>query len=238
MLVNCDVTGLEVVVAAELSGDKVLGQEIITDAKAIHTNNQKAFNLPDRRDAKFFKFRLLYGTSAYGFANDSTFAHIRGNEKFWQGVMDAYYAKYRGIDQWHKKLIREAQENGRLEIPSGRFYPITPDYTKREPWPLTIIKNYPVQGFGADLVMLARLEAYKRLRAAGIEALLISTIHDSIVADTPSKNVEQVARILFDSIAAVPELCKKVFDYDFKLPLTSEVQVGPNKKNMEELTIH
>jgi hypothetical protein len=83
--------------------------------------------------------------------------------------------------------------------------------------------------------MLARLEARKRLREAAIECLLISTIHDSIVADTPAKNAEAVGRILFDSIEAVPRLCKQVFDYDFILPLTSEVQIGPNKRDMKEL---
>jgi DNA polymerase-1 len=92
-----------------------------------------------------------------------------------------------------------------------------------------------VQGFGADLVMLARLEARKRLREAGIEALLISTIHDSIVADCPEENVETVGRILNDSVEAVPDLCRQVFDYDFSLPLTAEVQFGPNKKQMKDL---
>lgn len=179
----------------------------------------------------------LYGATAYGYSTDGDFVGVSRSDKYWQGVIDAYYAKYTGIAAWHQKLIREAQETGRLEIPSGRFFPIVPDYNKREPWPLTIIKNYPVQGFGAELVMLARLEARKRLREAGIECLLISTIHDSIVADTPKQNVEQVGRILFDSIEAVPGLCKKVFDYDFSLPLTSEVQYGPNKKDMKDLII-
>lgn len=102
-------------------------------------------------------------------------------------------------------------------------------------WPITVIKNYPVQGFGADLVMLARLEASKRLKASGLEYKLISTIHDSIVADCPSENVESVGRILNDSIEYVPTLCKQVFGYDFSLPLTSEVQYGPNKKELVDL---
>jgi DNA polymerase-1 len=180
----------------------------------------------------------LYGATDYGYANDSDFVDVSRDRKFWADVIEKYYTKYRGIAQWHKDLILEAQTTGRLEIPSGRHYPIVPDYTKREPWPLTIIKNYPVQGFGADLVMLARLEARRRLREAAIVCDLISTIHDSIVADTPSENVEQVGRILFESIEAVPALCKKVFDYDFSLPLTSEVQYGMNKKEMKELTFH
>lgn len=60
MLVNCDVKGLEVVCAAQLSGDKVLSQEII-NGEDIHGNNQAAFGLGEgkagRLIAKIFKFR-------------------------------------------------------------------------------------------------------------------------------------------------------------------------------------
>lgn len=160
---------------------------------------------------------------------------VSTSEKFWQGIIDEYYTKYDGIKQWHKRIIETAIRDRQLEIPSGRIYPIEPDYTKREPWPLTIIKNYPVQGFGAELVMLARLQARKLLRESGLEALLISTIHDSIVADTPEKNVQAVGRILNQSVEDVPMLCAKVFNYYFKLPLTAEVQYGRNKKEMVDL---
>jgi DNA polymerase-1 len=237
-IVNADVKGLEVVVAAELSGDKVLKQEIL-DKVDIHESNRDRFKLGEGKQgrliAKIFKFRLIYGGTAYSYANDSDFMGVSTSERFWQNVIDEYYAKYQGIRKWHNQLIDTAKRQGYLEIPSGRQYSITPDYTKREPWPLTVIKNYPVQGFGADLVMLARLEAAKRLRLAGIDGLLVSTIHDSIVADTPAKNVEVVGRILNDSVEAVPKLCRQVFGYYFSLPLTAEVQYGPNKKEMENL---
>jgi DNA polymerase-1 len=237
-LVNADVKSLEVVVAAELSGDKVLSQEII-DKVDIHEVNRDRFKLgedkPGRLIAKIFKFRLIYGGSAYSYAHDSDFQGVSSSEKFWQGVIDEYYSKYRGVQQWHKELVLTAQRDGRLVIPSGRHFPIEPDYNKREPWPLTIIKNYPVQGFGADLVMLARLEANKRLKASGLEHKLISTIHDSIVADAPDYCAKDVGKILYDSIEYVPTLCKQVFGYNFNLPLTSEVQIGPNKKDMVEV---
>ena len=161
MLLNADIKGLEVVVVAQLSGDEVLRKEII-DKVDIHDVNRVAFDLgegkPGRLIAKIFKFRLIYGGSAYSYAHDSDFMGISSSEKFWQDVIDRYYQKYQGIQRWHQNLIREAQSTGRLVIPSGRHYPITPDYNKREPWPLTIIKNYPVQGFGAELVKLARVE--------------------------------------------------------------------------------
>lgn len=236
MLVNVDVKGLEVVVAAELSKDKILMQEV-RDKTDFHALNQAKFNLPTRTIAKIFKFKLLYGATAFGYSRDSDFIHVSTSDKYWQEVIDAYYEKYQGIRKWHNELINTAKRNGRLEIPSGRFYPITPDFSKRgEPWPLTIIKNYPVQGFGADLVMLARLQAFKNLRIAGVHAVLISTIHDSIVADCPDEQVEKVGRILNQAVEDVPRLCKQVFGYEFSLPMTAEVQVGRNKKEMKELT--
>ena len=242
-LVNADVKGLEVVVAAELSGDKILKQEII-DKVDIHETNRDRFKLgtgkPGRLVAKIFKFRLIYGGSAYSYANDSDFQGVSRSQKFWQDVIDEYYAKYTGIKAWHEQLIQTAQLTGRLEIPSGRHFPITPLVNKWNggmDWPITVIKNYPVQGFGADLVMLARLEANKRLRASGLEYRLVSTIHDSIVADCPTDAVRDVGRILNASIEYVPILCKQVFGYDFSLPLTSEVQYGKNKKEMVDLVL-
>jgi len=132
----------------------------------------------------------------------------------------------------------EAQTNGRITIPSGRYYPIVPDITKRESWPLTIIKNYPVQGLGADLVMLARLRASQLLNQGGLgEAKLCGTIHDSIVCEAPSKNVKEVGQILNQAVSEVPDFCKRIWNYDFSLPLKSVATYGPNKTDMVELEL-
>ena len=235
-LVNADVRGLEVVVAAQLSGDKILRQEII-DKVDIHDTNRVAFNLGEGKQgrliAKIFKFRLIYGGSAYSYAHDTDFMGVSTSEEYWQDVIDKYYQKYHGIATWHKNIVAEAQANRRLEIPSGRYFPFEPEVTKwGAKWPITKIKNYPVQGFGADLVKLARLEARKNLNASGLEHKLVATVHDSIVADIPEKNLDPVARILMDAVENVPKLCKQVWGYDFSLPLTAEVQYGPNKRDM------
>lgn len=243
MLVNVDIKGLEVVVAAQLSEDKILCQEII-DKVDIHDTNRVAFGLGDGKQgrliAKIFKFRLIYGGSAYSYANDPDFRGVSTSQDFWQDVIDKYYAKYSGIATWHKALLLEAQTNGKLTIPSGRYYPITPDITKRESWPLTIIKNYPVQGFGTDLVMLARLRAsqliQEHLQADRI--LLCGTIHDSIVVDCPNDLCYTVGRILKQSVEEVPAYCRRIWGYDFKLPLTCEVSYGMNKTDMKELDVN
>jgi DNA polymerase I-like protein with 3'-5' exonuclease and polymerase domains len=82
--------------------------------------------------------------------------------------------------------------------------------------------------------MLARIEAFRLLQEAGIEFLMVQTIHDSIVVDAPNRYVGTVAKILQESVAKVPDLCYTNWMYRFSLPLTSEVLVGPNKKDMTE----
>lgn len=177
----------------------------------------------------------MYGATAYGYSVDSDFLEVRYKQDQWQDVIDKFYAKYYGIAAWHKSLIHEAQSTGRIRAISGAYYPISPDYTKKEPWPLTIIKNYPVQGTGADLVMLARLRANQLLMQSGLEALLVCSVHDSLVADCPKKNVLAVAKLLKQAIEEIPGMVQRIWKYNFVLPMSSEVLVGPNLFDMEEI---
>ena len=233
MLINCDIKGLEVVVAAELSDDKVLKNEIISGVDT-HGDNQKRFSLPDRVTAKRFIFKLLYGATAYGYSVDSDFLGVGYSEKRWQEVIDEFYNKYQGIAKWHTRIILEAKEKGWLSIPSGRSYEFRPKQLARGDlkWPLTQIKNYPVQGFGADLVMLARIEFFRNFMASGLTGYFIQTVHDSLVIDSPLQNVEKIVNLLTDAVDKVPLLCYNNWKYNFTLPLTCEIQVGKNKKEL------
>lgn len=235
MLVNADVTGLEVVVAADRYDDKVLKQELL-DGIDIHQTNMERFKLPKRVVAKVLKFRTIYGGNEFSFANDPLFQEVSPDVKYWKKVLAEYFAKYHGIASGHERDIQFVKDNGFLETPSGRFYNYKPTYKYGDwKWPLTTIKNYPIQGFGADLVKLARIEFYNNFVASGLEGDFISTIHDSLVADVPDKNIMAVATMLRDAIVAVPRLCKEHYDYDFSLPLKCEVQYGRNKLDMQEI---
>lgn len=179
---------------------------------------------------------LIYGGSAFSYAHDPDFTGVSSSQKFWQRVIDQYYEKYSGIRRWHDSLLQTVKRQGFLEIPSGRHYQFQPVFKYNDwKWPETTIKNYPVQGFGADLVMLARIEFARLLRLSGLEAHIVATVHDSIVVDTPSKNVYNICRMLKQAVESVPRLCKEHFGYAFSLPLSCEVQVGLNKLEMKEV---
>jgi DNA polymerase I-like protein with 3'-5' exonuclease and polymerase domains len=234
MLVNADAKALEWLGAVYLSKDKV-GYEEILNGVDQHTENQKAFGLPSRLIAKKFVFRLIYGGTAYAYANDADFKGVATDDKFWQAVIDKFYRKYEGVAQWHNDLMQEAMQTGFVTIPTGRVFSFSPieKRGKRE-WPRTQILNYPVQGFGADLMILARIEVNRRLKDVP-SCLPVCTVHDSVVYDTTTELVPLVADAMFDAWRNLPSAFGRTFGVAFDLPTKVEVSVGETWKDMKEI---
>ncbi len=103
MLLQADAKQLEWVGATYFSQDQTALKEIWNEVDQ-HSDNQKRFGLPSRLVAKTFVFRLIYGGSAYSYANDPDFKDI-GGETFWQGIIDEFYKKYSGLKAWHDKIF-------------------------------------------------------------------------------------------------------------------------------------
>lgn len=231
MLIEGDASALEVVGAAYLSQDKVLCQEI-RDGVDIHGRNQEALKLPSRLIAKIFVFRLIYGGSAFSYANDPEFNWISRSHVYWQEVIDSFYNKYTGLAKWHTSLVYGVQRTGRWTSPTGRTYEYTPVLRRGEyVWPRTTILNYPVQGLGADLMSIARVSAKRRLQN---KVLFVNTVHDSIVVDSPPEIVYDVCTVMEDVFVDVPKNFERVFGKEFNLPMKGEVKFGMNWKDMEK----
>lgn len=234
MLINADVKGLEWVAAANLSKDKVAKEEILTGVDQ-HSDNQKRFNLPSRLIAKTFVFRLIYGGSAYAYSIDPEFSSVGYSEKEWQKVINEFYSKYKGISEWHTKIVQEVTKTGIIKIPTGREFKFFKD--EKGEWPRPSILNYPVQGFGADLVMLGRISAFRRFKEQKIEGVLISSVHDSLLADVVDSEVYRAGKILKSSIEDIPINFERIFGVKFELPMTAEIQVGKNLKEVVDLKV-
>lgn len=235
MIVCGDVKGLEVVVAAYLSRDPVLVKEIL-DKVDIHGENQKRFNFPSRVIAKIFKFRLIYGGNEFSYAMDPEFNWISENPKYWKTVIDEYYDKYQGLHKWHIQIVKTVIDSGRLVLPQGRVFEFEPFFKKGEmQWPRTQILNYPVQGTGADLVCLARALLYRLWDRKWGD--LISTVHDSIIADVRSQYVKEAVTCIKHCVEEIPTLFYRQFGVVFDLPITCEMSVGPNWNDLTEYKI-
>jgi len=236
MILNADAKQLEWVCAAFLSQDSVAIKEIMGETDQ-HTDNQKRFGLPSRLVAKTFVFRLIYGGSAYSYANDPNFKDI-GNEKFWQNVIDQFYTKYSGLKKWHDDIMFKVKQTNQLVMPSGRTYKYLPETNSMGnlKYPRTRILNYPVQGLGADLMAIVRVSLYNKIvKLPGVK--LINTVHDSIMLDYDPKvcYTNSIVEIVKECFHNVPDNFTKLFGKKFNLPMRVDIQTGKSWGNLEDL---
>jgi DNA polymerase I-like protein with 3'-5' exonuclease and polymerase domains len=225
---------MEWLTAVYLSQDKVGIDELAANFDQ-HGDNQRRLSLPTRLVAKTFLFRLLFGGTAYSYALDPDFSYISNDAGYWQDAIDGFYDKYKGIKQWHDTLMQQAQMTGLISISTGRVWKFTPYLKNGElKFPRTRILNYPVQGLGADLMSLARVSLWRRLNTEGLKSLLISTVHDSILLDCPSSEVDRVVKLCYNVWSDIPKNFEKAFGVPFNLETRVEVQIGPNWKDMTD----
>jgi DNA polymerase I-like protein with 3'-5' exonuclease and polymerase domains len=231
MILNFDARQLEWRVVAHNSGDKTAIEEINNNID-FHSDNQERFKLPSRLIAKIFLFRAIFKGSAYAYSVDNDFKHL-GNQNYWQGVIDKFYEKYSGIYNYHVKLIQEASSTGKVVCDSGRTFLFEPKLVRGE-YKLSEneIVNYPVQGFSADLIMLARISAWNRLkdlRESG-RVLFTNTVHDSIKLDTSLslREAVEVGKIVRSSFQDIPANYNKVYKKHLLVPMDADFTVGIN----------
>jgi DNA polymerase-1 len=98
------------------------------------------------------------------------------------------------------------------------------------PW--TTLSNYPVQGTGADIIKMARVMVYKRIKKLGIPCLFITTVHDSIVVDAEEKYLGTIVKLFHDTFGDLIKAIQNTFGYTWTVPLECEVKYGPNMKDM------
>lgn len=247
MLIQADASALEVRCVAFLAQDKVLTDEIINGVDT-HRANQITFKLPgwdveDKADeqyklgrllAKVLVFRIIYGANEYSFANDPSFTVVSKSKEYWKEVIDAYYRKYQGVKKWHEKIIREVvTSGGYLESPTGRFFKFQSYEGK---YPETQIKNYPVQSLGADLMAIARVSFFNRLKKLNYsDCLLVNTVHDSLIIDCKDKYVDEMAQLCYSVFEDVPKNFQKLFNTPYNIPMKCDVMYGKNWEDMIEL---
>jgi len=236
MLIQCDASQLEWRTALELSKDWTGINEII-GGEDTHAKNQEAFGLPSRLIAKIFLFRTIFRGSGWSFANDPDFMHVSTSSNFWDDMNEKFYKKYSELDKTHHRWKDIVMSGKPIVGPLGREWTITihRDFRGEIKIPWTTLSNYPIQGTGADIMTLARLSANRRIKEAGIEARLISTVHDSICWDAHNKDLQQITDICYQVFDDLPKNIWKIFGYNWETPMTCEAKAGPNMKDQQKI---
>ena len=162
--------------------------------------------------------------------------HVSSSSDFWDEMNEKFYRKYHGLDKQHKVWMDTVASGRPIEGPLGRswFLEMGRDRYGNLKLPINQLVNLPVQGTGADIMTFARISAYKRIKKAGIPCDFISTVHDSIVVDTHTEHLSNIAAIFDGVFADIPMNIKSVFGYEWKVPMACESKYGPNMKDMRK----
>ncbi|MBP3729310.1 MAG: DNA polymerase I, partial [Lachnospiraceae bacterium] len=129
-------------------------------------------------------------------------------------------AAFPSVDRYMKEVIEEARKKGYTTTFFGRRRPL-PDL-KSSHFQLRsaaerMARNTPIQGTAADVMKLAMVRVWQRLRREGFQSRLILTVHDELILEAPKEEAEAASRVLREEM----EGCA-----DFSVPLVTEVHLG------------
>ncbi len=223
-LLSCDYAQIELRLAAALAKDEAL-LKAFAEGQDIHRTTAAAmWNIPleevtadQRRAAKTVNFGVLYGQGAFGLSTGAGVTMAEAKE-----FIDRYFRVYKDLRRYLDATKGLAREHGYVETAFGRRRPV-PDVQS----PVAMIRaraermaiNMPIQGTEADLLKLAMIEIDKRLPEWSKTARLLLQVHDELVFEVDTGEVETLAtklRTLMETVA------------DVGVPLVVDAKFGQN----------
>ena len=223
-VVAADYSQIELRIMAHLSSDPGLlkafqeGQDVhrATAAEVFEVDLEEVSG-DQRRKAKAINFGLIYGMSAFGLAKQ---LHLGRNEA--QQYIDRYFERYPGVADYMDGTRALAKEQGYVETLFGRRLYL-PEINARNKMRVQAAErtaiNAPMQGSAADIIKKAMLAVDGWLGQGEVDARMIMQVHDELVLEVATNQVEAVCA----------ELCRLMSSAaDLAVPLLVEAGVGDN----------
>ena len=221
-LVDADYSQIELRVMAHLCGDSNM-IEAFTSGEDIHTSTAaQVFDMPPvmvtpemRSAAKAVNFGIIYGIGAFSLSKDIG-TSVAQAKKY---IAD-YLKKYPKVNSFMESTVSNAIKEGYVTTMFGRRRRIPELLSSNKVLQAAgkrIAMNTPVQGTAADLIKIAMINVYRRLKAEGLDAKLILQVHDELLIEADRSCAEKAAAILKEEMQNVCEM---------KVPLTVDVHTG------------
>jgi DNA polymerase-1 len=223
-LIAADYSQIELRIMAHLSKDERLlsafkAGEDIHRATAAEVFGVDVSEVSDdqRRSAKAINFGLIYGMSAFGLAQQ---LDIGRNDA--QEYVDLYFERYPGVKEYMDRTRQLAADQGFVETLFGRrlYLPEinASNFQRRQAAERTAI-NAPMQGTAADIIKRAMIRVDEWLENDQVDARMIMQVHDELVLETLSTEIDTVAQTVSRMMSEAAEL---------SVPLVVECGIGDN----------
>lgn len=221
-LLDADYSQIELRVLAHVAGDESM-QEAFLHGEDIHrATAAKMYGVAPkdvtpamRSSAKAINFGIMYGKGAFSLSKDLSISVKEADE-----FIKAYLGTYPKVKQYMDKTIADGRENGYVSTLYGRRRALpelqSSNFNLRASGE-RMAMNTPIQGTAADVIKLAMVRVYRRLKAEGLAARLILQVHDELIVECPLEEQARAAKVLGEEMRGAAS---------FAVPLDADVNAG------------
>jgi len=224
VLLSADYSQIELRVFAHFSGDRALVEAFQRDEDVHARTASEVFEIkgeavpPDmRRIAKAINFGIIYGMGPHKLSEE-----LGIDFKTAKGYIETYYEKHEGVRGFRETMIERAKKDGYVTTLFNRRRYL-PDihhqnrFVRGEAERMAV--NTPIQGTAADLIKQAMIRIQDRLDHEERRTRMILQVHDELIFEVPTEELEDIRVIVRQEMEGVHEL---------RVPLKVDMGVGDN----------
>ena len=211
LLVDADYSQIELRVLAAIAGDRSMIDAFLS-GEDIHRNTAaQVFDMPPdfvtatmRSRAKAVNFGIVYGISAYSLSKDIGVTVSEADR-----YIKNYLRTYKGVKEYMDRTVAQAGETGYVSTLFGRrrYLPELKSSNRNlRAFGQRVAMNMPIQGTAADIIKIAMVRVWRRLRAEGLEARLILQVHDELIVEAPAAEAEKVRALVKEEMESAASL--------------------------------
>lgn len=190
VLVDADYSQIELRVLSDIADDKAM-IDAFNNGDDIHAiTASQVFKMPlqmvtplMRSRAKAVNFGIVYGIGAFSLAKDIGVSRAEADR-----YIKDYLHHYSGVDRYMNEVVEEAKKNGYVKTLFGRrrYLPeLSSSNGMLRAFGERVARNMPIQGTAADIIKIAMIRVYTRLKEENLNARLILQIHDELIVEAP-----------------------------------------------------
>lgn len=221
-LLDADYSQIELRVLASVCGDKNM-QEAFSEGRDIHTSTAaQVFDIPEdfvtpemRSAAKAVNFGIIYGIGAFSLSKDIGVT-VAEAKRYIKNYLD----NFPKVSEFMDKTVDDGIKNGYVTTLFGRrrYIPeLSASNKVLQAFGKRAAMNAPIQGAAADIIKIAMVRVYKKLREEDLDARLILQVHDELIIEAAEKDKERAEKILKDEMENAVKLA---------VPMTVDVNSG------------
>ncbi len=223
-LVDADYSQIELRLLAHIADDYNM-KEAFNSGEDIHRKTAAAvFGIEEsqvteemRKRAKAVNFGIIYGISGFSLSKDIGTSVAEATR-----YIKNYLLNYLSIDEYLEKVVEDAKNTGYTTTIFGRrrYIPeLSSTNGAMRAFGKRIAMNAPIQGSAADIMKIAMINVYRRLKSEKLDAKIVMQVHDELVVEVKNNEASRCSEILREEMENVASL---------SVPLTVDVSMGKN----------